>query len=191
MRSREPAPPPKTPPRSAPVPVAVPEFMRHAESSERWNRPIVRIALVLLSLLLTALLALQITLHFRDALAALHPPLRASLQAMCEPVGCEIRPWRRIEALSIESTSLNPVGSSGYKLNLSLRNKTGVAVAAPWVELSLTDASGSPFARRVVAPEALSPSISQIGPDGEQALSLSFSTGGQRVSGYNVNIFHP
>ncbi|MFG6459650.1 zinc-ribbon and DUF3426 domain-containing protein [Roseateles sp. BYS96W] len=189
-RPREPAAPPKAAQRGAPSPAVVPEFMRHAESTARWNRPIVRIALALLSLLLAAALALQVALHFRDALAALHPPLRPGLVALCEPVGCDIQPWRRIEALSIESTSLNPVGS-GYRLNLSLRNKTGVAVAAPWVELSLTDASGSPFARRVVAPDALTPAIRQIGPDAEQSLSLSFATGGQRVSGYNVNIFHP
>ena len=189
-RPREPAAPPKSARRSPPSPAVVPEFMRHAENSARWNRPIVRIALALLSLMLTALLALQVALHFRDALAALHPPLRPALLALCEPVGCEIQPWRRIEALSIESTSLNPVGS-GYRLNLTLRNKTGVAVAAPWVELSLTDASGSPFARRVVAPTVLTPAVQQIGPDAEQALSLNFATGGQRVSGYNVNIFHP
>ena len=119
------------------------------------------------------------------------PPLRAGLQALCGTFGCEVQPWRRIEALSIESTSLNPVGSGGYKLNLSLRNKTGVDVAAPWIELSLTDASGAPFARRVVGPDALNPAIKQVNAESEQALSFSFSTGNQRVSGYNVIAFYP
>jgi len=187
----DPSPPKAVEPSSAP-PTVIPDFMRRAESTARWNRPRVRIVLSLVSVLLALLLALQVTLHFRDALAALHPPLRGGLQTLCRAFGCEIQPWRRIEALSIESTSLNPVGSSGgYKLNLSLRNKTGVDVAAPWVELSLTDASGAPFARRVVEPAALSPPLNQVGAESEQGLSFSFSTGGQRASGYSVNVFYP
>jgi predicted Zn finger-like uncharacterized protein len=182
--------PPKPKKPAKPEP-AVPEFMRQAESSARWNRPAVKAALGAASLLLAAVLALQVTLHFRDALAALHPPLREPLRGLCGITGCEIKPWRRIEALSIDATSLSPVGSSSYKLNLSLRNKTGVDVAAPWVELSLTDAAGAPFSRRVLGPEALNPVLTQVNAESEQALSLVFSTGGQKVSGYSVNIFYP
>jgi len=170
----------------------MPEFMRRAENSARWKRPGVRLAMAVAAALLALLLVLQAVLHFRDALAAAHPPARGGLQALCGVFGCEVRPWRRIESLSLESTSLNPVGSSGgYKLNLSLHNKSGADVAPPWVELSLTDAAGAPFARRVVGPEALTPHLTLIGAESEHSLSFSFSTGGQRVSGYSVNIFYP
>ncbi|MEO6278152.1 zinc-ribbon and DUF3426 domain-containing protein [Roseateles sp.] len=183
--------PPMTAEPAAAPPPTVPEFMRRAQSSARWNRPRVRVALALVSMLLAVMLALQITLHFRDVLAATHPPLRSGLQALCAAFGCEVKPWRRIEALSVESTSLNPMGSSGYKLDVSLRNKTAVAVAAPSLELQLTDATGVPFARRVIGPEELSPTLNQVDADSEQALSFSFSTGGQGVSGYNVIAFYP
>lgn len=173
---------------SAPV---MPEFMRRAQSSARWNRPGVRLALAGLSLMLAALLALQVVLHFRNAIAALHPPLREPLKALCGVAGCEVKAWKRIEALSIDATSLNPIGSGGYKLNLALRNKTGVDVAAPSIELSLTDTNGAPMARRVLGPEAMSPVLTQVNAESEQALSLVFSTGGQRISGYSVNIFYP
>ncbi|MGM9483749.1 DUF3426 domain-containing protein [Roseateles sp. NT4] len=169
----------------------VPEFMRQAQSTARWNRPAVRAALGAASVVLAALLVLQVMLHFRDAIAALHPPLRDSLKALCSSAGCEIKPWRRIDALSIESTALSPIGTGSYKLSLSLRNKTGVDVAAPWVELSLTDANGAPFSRRVLGPETLTPALTQLNAESEQGLSLVFSTGGQKVSGYSVNIFYP
>jgi len=170
----------------------MPEFMRRAENSARWKRPGVRLAMALAATLLALLLVLQAVLHFRDALAAAHPPVRGGLQALCAVFGCEVRPWRQLEALSLESTSLNPVGSSGgYRLNLSLRNKSGADVAPPWVELSLTDAAGAPFARRVVGPEALTPHLTLVGAESEHSLSFSFSTGSQRVSGYSVNIFYP
>lgn len=150
-----------------------------------------RVALGLASLLLAAALALQVVLHFRDAIAALHPPLREPLERLCSVSGCELRPWKRIDALSIDATSLNPIGSGGYKLNLALRNKTAVTVAAPSVELSLSDANGAPLARRVLGPEVMSPALTQVNAESEHSLSLVFSTGGQRVSGYSVNIFYP
>ncbi|MBV8034623.1 zinc-ribbon and DUF3426 domain-containing protein [Roseateles sp.] len=175
----------------APAAPAMPEFMRRAENSARWNRPGVRLALAGLTLLLALLLGLQIVLHFRHAIAALHPPLREPLRVLCGLAGCEIKPWKRIEALSIDATSLNPIGSGSYRLNLALRNKTGVDVAAPSVELSLTDANGAPLARRVLGPEAMSPALTQVNAESEQSLSLVFSTGSQRISGYSVNIFYP
>lgn len=178
-------------PEAAP-PAPVPEFMRQAESSARWNRPSMRLAMVLVASLLTLLLAIQAMLHFRDALAAAHPTLRGGLQSVCSLLGCEVRPWRRIEALSLESTSLNPVSSTGgYKLNLTLRNKSTVDLAPPWVELSLTDATGAPFARRVLEPKVLSPRLALVGAESEHTLTFGFSTGNQRVSGYSVNIFYP
>ena len=169
----------------------MPEFMRRAQRQARWNRPVVKLALGVVSVLLAVLLSLQVMVHFRDALSALHPPLRGTLTALCGLTGCEIKPWKRIDALSIDATSLNPVGSAGYKLSLALRNKTAVDVAAPSVELSLTDANGAPLARRVIGPEAMSPALTQVGAESEQTLSLVFTTGGQRVSGYSVNIFYP
>lgn len=191
VTAMDPPPPLAAEPASAPA-ATVPEFMRLAQNSARWNRPGMRLLLSAASLLLALLLLLQVTLHFRDALAALHPPLRGALQGLCGALGCEVQPWRRIEAISIEATSLSMMGSgNGYKLNLSLRNKTGVDVAPPWIELSLTDANGAPFARRVVAPEALQPQLKQVAAESEHALSFSFSTGGKRVSGYSVNVFYP
>lgn len=193
-KAAEPAPSMAADPAFAPTTqqsIDMPEFMKRAESSARWNRPAVRVALGIASVVLTAVLALQVMLHFRDALAALHPPLRGTLQALCGITGCEIKPWKRIDALSIDATSLNPMGSGGYKLNLSLRNKTAVDVAAPSIELSLTDANGAPLARRVLGPEALSPALTQVNAESEQSLSVVFGTGGQRVTGYSVNIFYP
>ena len=175
-----------------PPPPLVPEFMKTAERGARWQRPGVRWALAGASGLLVLTLALQVLLHFRDAIAALHPPAAPALQTLCGLAGCQLQPWRHIEALSIDASSLTPISSSNhYRLNLSLRNKSAADAAAPWVELSLTDASGTPFTRRVFAPEALNPAVNRIKADSEQALNLSFGTGNQRVSGYSVNIFYP
>ncbi len=174
------------------APTAVPEFMRRAQATARWQRPGVRIALGLTALLLLLALALQAALHFRDAVAALYPPATPALNALCSLSGCSVEPWRRADVLAIDSTSLTPLGSrNAYRLALSLRNKSGVEVAMPWIELSVTDANGALLARRVLPPTALSPALTRLAADSEQALQLSFSGGAQRVSGYSLLAFHP
>ena len=45
-------------------------------------------------------------------------------------------------------------------------------MAMPWVELSLTDASGALLARRVFPPTALVPAVDRLGPEAEKAFSL-------------------
>jgi len=183
--------PPLSSTMAAPPPAELPEFMRQARKAERWNRPAVRIGLAVASVGLAALLLLQVALHFRHALAALHPPMRGMLQALCAGLGCEVQPWQRIEALNIESHTMTGLGGNNYQLTLVLSNKTAVDVAAPWVELKLTDAQGAPFARRALAPALLNPPLRQIGANSEQTLTFSFSTAGQPVSGYAVGVFHP
>jgi len=61
---------------------------------------------------LLALLGLQIALHFHDALAAQYPQARPGLQALCKLGGCELRPWRRIDAISVETSALSQAGAA-------------------------------------------------------------------------------
>lgn len=180
-----------TPP--TPIPTeALPEFMRRARAGERWQQPGVRRSLMAASVLLCIALLVQMCLHFRDAVAALFPALRPAVVAMCSMAGCKVEPWKRADVLQIETTSLTQMGQrNAYKLGLSLRNTSAVEVAMPWVELSLTDASGTLLARRVFAPTALAPALDRLGPEVEKAFSLPIATGTHRVTGYTVDVFHP
>jgi len=183
-------------PAAAPV-QPLPEFMRRANDRLRWQRPGVRIALGAGSLLLLTVLGLQIAHHFNEALLALHPQARPALQALCNVSGCELQPWRRIDAVSVEGTALSQAGNANqYQLNLSLRNKSAVEVALPWVELNLTDMAGTVVLRRMLAPNEFKtdkplPPKPGLAPGAELPLQLLFSTGDQRVAGYSVEIFHP
>lgn len=167
-------------------------FLRQASSTARWQQPRVRIALGLSALLLLAALLLQLGLQFRNAIAALYPPSAPLLQSLCGVAGCELQPWRRIDALAVENSGLTQAGSgNSYKLALQLRNKAAYALAMPWVDLSLTDASGAVVARRMLKPTDFNLSQLSMKGDSEQQLQLVFSTGRYRVSGYSVEIFYP
>ncbi len=181
-------------------PAPVPSFMRRAERMERWRRPGVRVALGLGSVLLAVLLAGQMAFHFRDALAAVYPPARPVLQSMCQLADCEIKPWRHIDGLSVENTALSQAGgapnANQFQLTVALRNKSGVTVALPSIDLSLTDSAGAVVARRTLAPsdfrtdKGASVGIA-IAAGADVPMQALLSTGALKVSGYSVEIFHP
>lgn len=179
-----------SPPNSAPL--RKPGFLRRAEGEARWQRPGVRVALGLGSLLLLTGAAAQLTWHYRDALATQSPLAQQWLGGVCEKLGCELQPWRRLDAFSVESTGLSEAASGNhYKFSLSLRNKSPWELATPWVELSLNDGNGKVLMKRALKPEDFANGRASTGANSEQALQLVFSTGKQRVNGYTVEIFYP
>lgn len=175
-------------------PATVPQasFLRDAEQASRWRSPRVRAALSALAAVLALLLSLQATWQFRDALVALFPATEPAMQGFCAATGCELQAWRRIDALTVDSSSLSVAGNGNhYKLKVSLRNKAGYVVALPWVDLTLTDGNGAVVSRRMLKPGDFDTPSDRIAAHGELALQLVFSTGTQRVSGYTIEIFHP
>jgi len=175
----------------------IPSFVRQAQAQERWRRPGVRFALAAASVLLLLVLGTQFALYSRDALAAQYPASRSVLGALCEVAGCEIQPWRHIEVLSVENTGLVQAGTGNqYQLSVSLLNKGNVAVALPWIELSLTDSQGTLLSRRTLSPQEFRTDKgaavgTSIAGGADLNLQLLLDTGDQRVSGYGVVLFYP
>ena len=175
-----------------PEPMTQASFLRDAQNESRWKRPKVRAALAVATTLLGLLLAMQATWQFRDALLALFPQSEPALRAFCSMTSCELQAWRRIDALTVDSSSLSVAGNgNNYKLKVSLRNKAGYVVALPWVDLTLTDGNGAVVSRRMLKPTDFDTRTDRIAGHSELTLQLMFSTGTQRVSGYTVEIFHP
>ena len=188
---------PKTPKTDSP---AQPSFMRKAERQARWRRPGVRVAMGAGIFLLATLLGAQAAVHFLDPLAASYPPIKPMLASLCGLAGCEIQPWRHIDGLSVENTALSQAGQSSagnqYQLTVALRNKSGVTLAMPWVDLSLTDSAGAVVSRRTLAPSDFrtdkGASVGNaLAAGADVPMQVLLATGPLRVSGYTVEIFHP
>lgn len=168
-----------------------PSFVREAERAARWRRPGVRLALGLLSLLAALGLAAQVTYTFRDRIAAASPAARPLLQQACAAIGCRVGEYRQIDALSVESSGLVRVdGAPVYRLAVTLRNRAAVEVAAPALDLALTDAQGLPIARRVLQMSDLNLPLRSLKPGSELPLQVPLGIGGA-VSGYTIEIFYP
>ncbi|OWQ87691.1 hypothetical protein CDN99_17485 [Roseateles aquatilis] len=170
----------------------LPSFMRQAESARRWNRPGVRIALVGAATLLALGLMSQLLWHGREAIAAQYPGTRPALASVAQALGQELKPWQHIEALSVESSSLNPAGGGNhYRFSISLRNRSNWDVAQPWVDLSLTDAAGALVVRRMLSPTEMQAGRAALPAGADQQLQLVFDSGTQKISGYSVELFYP
>lgn len=185
-------------PAAAPLPPGAPGFLRQAEAAARWQRPRVRVSLVVLGTLLLGVLLTQIAVQFRDAFATQWPESRPTLETLCELLDCRIEPLRRLSAVTVEASGLTQVeGSEAYRLSVTLHNRSAVPIALPAVELSLTDATGALISRRALVPgdfRALpgqAPPAPVLAASSEAQLQALLSARGLRISGYTVELFYP
>lgn len=169
-------------------------FVRKARRRSFWRRPGVRISLAVLSLLLAALLLLQLAHQDRDRLALAQPALQPWLQRMCDALDCRIGPPRQIEAIVIESSGFNRLRNDVYRLSFTLRNTAPVQVAAPAMELTITDGNDQAIARRVITPQEIDAADATIaaGADWSRSVGLVIAAPpNARVAGYRLLAFYP
>lgn len=170
-----------------------PSFLRQAERAARWRRPRVRVALAALgSVALVALLG-QVVFEYRDLAAARFPGIRPALVSACSALGCQIEAARAINGLAVESSGLVRVErSSIYRLQVALRNRAGIEVALPALDLSFTDSQGRLIARKVLRPSELGATQDTLAAGRELALQTTLQSGAtEPIAGYTIELFYP
>ncbi|MEY4751752.1 MAG: hypothetical protein RIQ60_3966 [Pseudomonadota bacterium] len=173
-------------------PVTQPGFLRDAERKARWQRPWVRAVLTVVCLLLGVLAMLQTGVRNRDRYAARWPATRPVLAEMCNLLGCTLQAPRLLDALVVETSSLTrPPGVDGLRLLVVLRNRVEYEVAAPHVELTLTDAAGVVAVRRIFNPGEFGVTRAVLGGQQDANWSLVFNTPLRNIAGYTVAVFYP
>ena len=177
----------------AQIDTPAPDFVTRAAQAQRWQEPRARLALAAAALLLSGTLAVQAVHHHRDLIAARWPAARPVLTTWCDWVNCRIELPRRVEDITVESTSLThgAAGSDAFKLSVTLRNRGAVPVALPSVDLSLTDAAGQLLARKALAPSDFRAASLALAAGSDATLQLMLSAGSGRVTGYTVEVFYP
>ena len=166
--------------------------MREADRRARWQRPWVRAGLIALSLLLLSGLGAQVGYQMRDRLAARWPQTLPVLQTVCAHLACQIQAPRLIEAIMVDNTALTrPPGVDGYRLSVVLRNRASHVVAAPHLELNLTDTTGAVVVRKVFGPADFQIRQAELVAQSDTTWSLAFQAPGQTIAGYTLSAFYP
>lgn len=173
-----------------------PAFMRQARRQARWRSVPARVALSGVALLAAASLAAQWIHHERDWLAAARPDLKPWLERACEPLGCRIEPLRRIDAVVIDSASLVQRLGQFHSFDFVLKNTAALPLAAPALELTLTDARDQVVARRVFLPQDWPDAPTELPAGGSVSVSLRLAINlGDNASiataGYRALVFYP
>lgn len=175
---------------------AEPDFVVRARQRQQMAQSR-RIALLAVSAVLAVLLALQLLVHFRVALAAQSPAAATALAAACRLFGCSVGLPAHIDMVTIESSELQalPGSTDTFTLLALLRNRSATRQQWPHLELTLNDANEAPVARRVIAPrDYLPPSQNPdegFAPNSEQAARLVFSLAQVKAAGFRVYVFYP
>jgi predicted Zn finger-like uncharacterized protein len=198
----EPAPvPPVPPPPAEPErpahddpPTEIPGFVQQARRQAFWRSAPMRSALLLLTLVLCVLLAGQWALHQRSWVAARYPAVKPLLVQACDLLACTVEPLRRIDAIVIDSATLVRRLGQFHSFDIVLQNTADLPLAAPALELSLTDASDRVIARRVFLPQEWPDAVSELPPRATVPVSfrLSIASGDDLpMAGYRALVFYP
>lgn len=167
-------------------------FVRDAQRAAFWRRPFVRGMLVLLALAAVLGLLVQVAVQERYRLVSADPRLRPWLVALCEPMGCSWNPPRQISDVVIDSSAFNKARGDSYLLALTLKNRSGLALEMPAIELTLTDAQDQAIVRKVLLPADLGAEASIAAhQEWMGSVPVVVTTGGGRVAGYRLLAFYP
>jgi hypothetical protein len=167
-------------------------FVQQADKAERWRRPWVRAAMGAGALVLGLLLVGQLVVARRDAVVAQWPASRSLVQSLCGPLDCRIEPLRRIDQISVDSSGLTRIDDVPvYRLALVLRNRGDTPLLTPSIDLSLTDASGTLVARRMLSAGELGAARTTIAPQQELPLQALLMSPERPLTGYTIEIFYP
>lgn len=147
--------------------------------------------------LLLLVLGLEVAYAMRGPLAQRYPVLRPALEAACEAARCSV-PWSRNEALlKLEESEMLEVPGRPTEIALGarIRNLASVAQEYPFLELTLSDFTGQPAARRVLRPtDYLGRPLARgdvMPPGTELAIQLRIETPRIKPTGYELLLFYP
>ena len=148
------------------------------------------------NLLLVLVLAGQSAWLFPSEIATGVPELRPVLAQYCDWLQCNLQLPRLPEQLFIEASDLQILDlahPSAVLLTATVRNRSAVTQDLPLMELTLTDATNKPAARKVFsAADYLDPGVDRrrgIGASQELFIRLYLDTGNVKATGYRLYLF--
>jgi predicted Zn finger-like uncharacterized protein len=125
-----------------------PSFIKQANAKNRFAR-LLKPSVVILLILLFG----QTTYLLRNYIAAIYPPAREDLTALCQLAHCQIHHLTQLDAIKYEAAELHTLPRANtYELGLIMRNQSMLTQAWPHIVLTLQNAQKQPLLKRVFSP---------------------------------------
>lgn len=141
--------------------------------------------------LASVVLGAQAVVAWHDQVAQSLPMLKPAVEVVCVMVDCRVEAARQLQAMSVESSELVQTGGTVYQLNLVLRSRADREIAAPAIDLKLTDMRQEVVIRRVLRMSDFGLRGGSIAPRQELTLQAALNTGEKQIAGYNIELFYP
>ena len=150
------------------------------------------------SMLLAALIAVQLAIIFRAELLARVPQARETLVQLCAVFGCAVGWPTQVDQLAVIGSELQTIpGTDVLELTAVVRNRAAFRQALPAVEVTLTDSLNRPIARKVFTPadylaaggEPSSRIEDGLGSGSDYTIRLFFEARGVQAAGFLVYPF--
>ncbi len=179
------------------IPPSAPTFDFGPVAAARPERHARRWPWLLGTLLMLAILLVQLAYFYRGALTLLFPETKPYVVALCARLGCEVPLPRRVDLMSIETSDLQADTSNSNVLVLTatIKNRAIFSQQHPFLELTLTDGQDQPLVRRVLAPQDyigkdFHPQTG-IAANSEIALKVIIDGSQVKATGYRLYLFYP
>jgi predicted Zn finger-like uncharacterized protein len=170
-------------------------FLSRVDVDQNSRRVAARLPWGALLVVLGLILALQITLHERNRLAALYPAFIPTLAGLCVPLSCQVVAYQQIDAIVIESSAFSKALPEVFNLSFTLKNNGSLAVAMPSLELTLTDWQDQAVLRKVLSVHDMGRKAQLLSADEEFNVSLPVAVKQSdrlaKISGYRLLAFYP
>jgi len=159
---------------------------------ERWAAVLYAVGVPLLALAFVG----QLAYHFRDLLAVRVPAARPILTELCRVAGCAVGAPREIADLVIGSSDLqaDPAHQGLLVLTATVRNRSDIPLAYPYLELALTDAQDQIVVRRALAPAEYAGGTADLSrgipANSEISIKLFLDASATTQAGYRLYLFY-
>jgi len=170
-------------------------FLRESDRSSFGSGKVGQALLGLTAITLLFALLVQWLYWDRDRLATAHPVLKPALQASCKLMNCKISAVKRVEAVSVDSATFNKAGPEYYRLSFTIKNLSGLTLAWPSIELTLTDVQDQVIVRRVLSPAELFVTDEDLLAGSDRSVSVVIKIAATQavppIMGYRLLAFYP